>query len=303
MRRAAPSDARGREGTSPSPTARPGPDDGGSLQSRLQYSAHAGPSAPPPRRGPPEGREEPRGAGAKRGARDQASGRRPHPAEPLAGGEPDPSLRAQRRAYNAFVPGKGSGVYNAVVLGAGTAGLVAAAGTAGLGGRVALVERHRMGGDCLNTGCVPSKPLLSSARAADAIRHADRHGLEPEEPRFDFSRVLAHMRERRAALAPNDSQERFESLGVDVFRGQARFVSPHEVVVTGADGKEEARLYGRNFVIATGSGPTIPRIEGLDSVPYYTNETVFDELPGNPGRLAILGGGPCGCELGQAFAR
>src|SRR6202521_697098 len=264
MRRAAPSDARGREGTSPSPTARPGPDDGGSLQSRLQYSAHAGPSAPPPRRGPPEGREEPRGAGAKRGARDQASGRRPHPAEPLAGGEPDPSLRAQRRAYNAFVPGKGSGVYNAVVLGAGTAGLVAAAGTAGLGGRVALVERHRMGGDCLNTGCVPSKALLSSARAADAIRHADRHGLEPGEPRFD---------------------------------------SPHEVVVTGAGGNEEARLSGRNFVIATGSRPTIPRIEGLDTVPYYTNETVFDELPGNPGRLAILGGGPCGCELGQAFAR
>ena len=206
-------------------------------------------------------------------------------------------------AYNAFVPEKGSGVYNAVVLGAGTAGLVAAAGTAGLGGRVALVERHRMGGDCLNTGCVPSKALLSSARAADAIRHADRHGLEPGAPRFDFSRVLAHMRERRAALAPNDSQERFESLGVDVFRGQARFVSPHEVVVTGAGGNEEARLSGRNFVIATGSRPTIPRIEGLDAVPYYTNETVFDELSGNPGRLAILGGGPIGCELGQAFAR
>src|SRR5213083_1197216 len=141
---------------------------------------------------------------------------------------------------------KGEGTYNVVVIGGGTAGLVTAAGTAGLGGRVALVERHRMGGDCLNTGCVPSKALISSARMVENIRRAERWGLDRHEPRFDFDRVLERMRERRARIAPNDSQERFESLGVDVFHGEARFVSPHEVEVNGQ------RLRAKNFVIATG---------------------------------------------------
>src|ERR1700751_5399041 len=121
---------------------------------------------------------------------------------------------------------KGEGVYNVVVIGAGTAGLVTAAGTAGLGGRVALIERAKMGGDCLNTGCVPSKALISSARLIDQIRHADSWGLSREEPRYEFARVFERMRQRRSRIAPHDSQERFEGLGVDVFRGQARFLSP-----------------------------------------------------------------------------
>jgi pyruvate/2-oxoglutarate dehydrogenase complex dihydrolipoamide dehydrogenase (E3) component len=195
------------------------------------------------------------------------------------------------------MPGKGEGTYNVVVIGAGTAGLVTAAGTAGLGGRVALVERHRMGGDCLNTGCVPSKALIASARAAQHVREGRRWGLESQEPRFRFEDVMERVRERRARLAPLDSQERFESLGVDVFRGAARFVSPREVEVG------EKRLRGRNFVIASGSRAGLPPIEGLAQARPFTNETIFDELRERPSRLIVLGGGPIGCELGQAFAR
>jgi pyruvate/2-oxoglutarate dehydrogenase complex dihydrolipoamide dehydrogenase (E3) component len=192
---------------------------------------------------------------------------------------------------------KGEGVYNVVVIGAGTAGLVTAAATAGLGGRVALVERDRMGGDCLNTGCVPSKALISSARLVRQIRRAEDWGLEPMDPRFDFARVFGRMRERRAKIAPHDSQERFESLGVDVFRGHARFLSPREVEVDGR------RLTAKNFVIATGSRPAVPPVAGLSEVPFLTNETVFDDLREKPDRLVVLGGGPVGCELGQVFAR
>lgn len=192
---------------------------------------------------------------------------------------------------------KGAGVYNLVVLGAGTAGLVAAAGTASLGGRVALIERGEMGGDCLNFGCVPSKALISSARLAQRMREAEKWGLDKHEPRFEFNRVLERMRERRAVIAPNDSQERLEKLGVDVFRGEGKFTSPHEVEVEGL------RLRARNFVIATGTRPAIPTIRGIESVPYFTNETIFDELGEHPKNLAIIGGGPIGCELGQAFRR
>jgi len=194
-------------------------------------------------------------------------------------------------------PRKGEGVYNVVIIGAGTAGLVTAAGTAGLGGRVALIERHKMGGDCLNTGCVPSKALISSARLVEAIRRAPEWGLAKQEPRFDFEKVFARMRERRAKIAPHDSQERFESLGVDVFRGDAKFVSPHEVAVG------RVRLRARNFVIAAGSRAAVPEVEGLKDVPFHTNETVFDEMRAKPERLVILGGGPIGCELGQVFRR
>ena len=195
-------------------------------------------------------------------------------------------------------PDRGQGVYNVVVIGAGTAGLVTAAATAGLGGRVALVERHRMGGDCLNTGCVPSKALLSSARAAQVFREAARWGLAAQEPRFRFEDVMERVRGRRAALAPHDSEERFESLGVDVFRGQACFLSPREVAV--GDG---VRLRARFFVIATGSRADLPPIEGLAEAAPFTNETIFDELTSRPERLIVLGGGPIGCELGQAFGR
>jgi pyruvate/2-oxoglutarate dehydrogenase complex dihydrolipoamide dehydrogenase (E3) component len=194
-------------------------------------------------------------------------------------------------------PPRGEGLYNVVVIGAGTAGLVTAAGTAGLGGRVALVEKHRMGGDCLNTGCVPSKALISSARAAHAIRHASRWGLRDSEPDFAFETVMDRVRERRAVIAPHDSEERFESLGVDVFRGTARFAGPHEVVVG------DVRLRGAAVVIASGSRAALPEVEGLAEVRPYTNETIFDELRSRPEGLIVLGGGPIGCELGQAFAR
>lgn len=187
--------------------------------------------------------------------------------------------------------------YNVVVIGAGTAGLVTAAATAGLGGRVALIERRLMGGDCLNYGCVPSKALIASARLLDRMRHADRWGLESTEPAFAFEKVIARMRARRAQIAPNDSQERFEKLGVTVIRGEAAFTSPHEVVV------DERKLLAKNFVIASGTRPAVPKIEGLGSVPYYTNETIFDRMEQRPSSLLILGGGPIGCELAQAFAR
>src|SRR5215467_2478010 len=157
--------------------------------------------------------------------------------------------------------GTSNDMYNVVVIGAGTAGLVTAAGTAGLGGSVALIERNLMGGDCLNFGCVPSKALISSARLIQQIRDAQKWGLDRQSPQFVFERIFERMRARRAKIAPNDSQERFESLGVDVFRGEARFVSPHEVEVNGQ------KLRAKNFLIATGSRAVIPNIEGIKSVP------------------------------------
>jgi pyruvate/2-oxoglutarate dehydrogenase complex dihydrolipoamide dehydrogenase (E3) component len=192
---------------------------------------------------------------------------------------------------------KGEGIYNVVVIGAGTAGLVTAAGTAGLGGRVALIERNLMGGDCLNFGCVPSKALISSTRLIQQIREAEKWGLDRQEPHFVFGKVFERMRSRRAKLAPNDSEERFESLGVDVFRGEAHFNSSHELEVNGQ------KLRAKNFVIATGSRAVIPKIDGIESVPYFTNETIFDELKKKPESMIVLGGGPIGCELGQALSR
>jgi pyruvate/2-oxoglutarate dehydrogenase complex dihydrolipoamide dehydrogenase (E3) component len=192
---------------------------------------------------------------------------------------------------------KGEGIYNVIVIGAGTAGLVTAAGTAGLGGRVALIERNLMGGDCLNFGCVPSKALISSTRLIQQIREAEKWGLDRQSPQFVFEKVFERMRSRRAKIAPNDSQERFESLGVDVFRGEARFVSSHEIEVNGQ------RLRAKNSVIATGSRAAIPRIDGINSVPYFTNETIFDEMKTKPEDMIVLGGGPIGCELAQTFRR
>ena len=192
---------------------------------------------------------------------------------------------------------KGEGTYNVVVIGAGTAGLVTAAGTAGLGGRVALIEGNKMGGDCLNFGCVPSKALISSARLIRRIRDAEKWGLDRQEPRFAFEKIFERMRNCRAQIAPNDSQERFESLGVDVFRGEAKFLSPDEVQV----GDEILRA--KNFVIATGSRATIPKIAGIETVKFFTNETIFDELSAKPESMIILGSGPIGCELAQTFCR
>ncbi len=192
---------------------------------------------------------------------------------------------------------KGAGKYNLVVIGAGTAGLVTAAGAAGLGARVALVERNLMGGDCLNFGCVPSKALISSARLLHRMRNADRWGIKKVEPDFAFKTVFAEMRAARAELAPLDSQERFESLGVDVFRGEASFLSPNEVEVG------EQKLRARNFIIATGSRAAIPEAIGSSEAPYFTNETIFDQLEEKPESMLVIGGGPIGCELGQMFSR
>jgi len=192
---------------------------------------------------------------------------------------------------------KGEGIYNVVVIGAGTAGLVTAAGTAGLGGRVALIERNLMGGDCLNFGCVPSKALISSARLIQQIRESEKWGLDRQQPHFVFEKIFERMRARRAKIAPHDSQERFESLGADVFHGEARFVSPYEVEVNGQ------KLRAKNFVIATGSRPAIPKVDGIDDVPYFTNETIFDGLKKKPESMIVLGGGPIGCELAQTFCR
>jgi pyruvate/2-oxoglutarate dehydrogenase complex dihydrolipoamide dehydrogenase (E3) component len=192
---------------------------------------------------------------------------------------------------------KGDGIYNLVVIGAGTAGLVTAAGSVALGARVALVERNKMGGDCLNFGCVPSKALISSARLLHRMRTAEKWGVANSEPEFFFQKVFSSMRAQRAELAPLDSQERFESLGVDVFREEATFLSPHELQAG------DQRLRARHFIIATGSRAAIPEPIGTSRVSYFTNETIFDELNEKPGSLLVVGGGPIGCELGQMFSR
>lgn len=190
-----------------------------------------------------------------------------------------------------------AGRYNLVVLGGGTAGLVSAAGAAGLGARVALVERHRLGGDCLNFGCVPSKALLRSARMAAEVHRAGRFGVRVDgEVSVDFPLVLQRMRQLRSELARNDSAQRFRSLGVDVFLGEGRFVGPDALEVDGQ------RLLFARAIIATGARPRLPEIPGLKDSDFLTNETIFD-LAELPRRLAILGAGPIGCELGQAFRR
>jgi pyruvate/2-oxoglutarate dehydrogenase complex dihydrolipoamide dehydrogenase (E3) component len=188
--------------------------------------------------------------------------------------------------------------YHLVVIGAGTGGLVTAAIAASLGARVALVERGAMGGDCLNTGCVPSKALLAAARGWSAARAAaGRFGGPQVSAGGDFAAAMRRMRRIRAELAPADSAMRFrDELGVHVFFGAARFVSDEAVEVGGA------RLRFHRAVVATGGRATIPPVPGLDGAGYLTHETVFD-LDEAPGELAVVGGGAIGCELAQAFAR
>jgi pyruvate/2-oxoglutarate dehydrogenase complex dihydrolipoamide dehydrogenase (E3) component len=189
------------------------------------------------------------------------------------------------------------GRYNLVVLGAGTAGLVCAAGAAGLGGKVALVEKHRLGGDCLNYGCVPSKALLRCARAAAEVgRMADFGVLVPGPVEVDSPAVMARLRRLRAGLSHHDSAARFRGLGVHVYLGAGRFTGPDRLEVDGRT-LEFARA-----VIATGGRPAPLELPGLDRAGYLTNETVFD-LTELPQRLAVVGAGPIGCELAQAFRR
>jgi pyruvate/2-oxoglutarate dehydrogenase complex dihydrolipoamide dehydrogenase (E3) component len=187
--------------------------------------------------------------------------------------------------------------YNLVVLGAGTAGLVTAAGATGLGARVALVERHLMGGDCLNYGCVPSKCVIRSSRVLADVRDAHLLGIRiPAGAAADFPAVMERLRRLRARISHHDSARRFRELGVDVFLGEGRFAGPDRVEVGGKT------LRFRRAVIATGARPVDPPIEGFAEAGYLTNETVFS-LTALPRRLLVLGGGPIGCELAQAFRR
>jgi pyruvate/2-oxoglutarate dehydrogenase complex dihydrolipoamide dehydrogenase (E3) component len=184
--------------------------------------------------------------------------------------------------------------YDLAIIGAGAAGLSVAAGAAQLGARVALIERGRMGGDCLNTGCVPSKALLAAAHAARTVRDAARFGVIATEPAIDWDRVRAGVHEVIAEIAPVDSEERFRALGATVLRGEARFLDPATLSVEGRT------LTAGRFVIAAGSRAAVPPIPGLDQVPYWTNDSLFD-LTERPDHLLILGGGPIGLEMADAF--
>jgi pyruvate/2-oxoglutarate dehydrogenase complex dihydrolipoamide dehydrogenase (E3) component len=182
------------------------------------------------------------------------------------------------------------------VIGAGSGGLSVAAGAAQLGADVVLLERGKMGGDCLNYGCVPSKALLAAAKRAEAMRQAAPFGITPVEPQIDHGAVLQHVREVIAAIAPNDSVERFTGLGVKVILAEGAF-SNRSTVSAG-----DFEIRARRFVIATGSVPAVPPIPGLDTVPFFTNETIFD-APGFLQHLIIIGGGPIGLEMAQAHRR
>src|SRR5712692_7181053 len=187
--------------------------------------------------------------------------------------------------------------YNLVVIGAGTAGLVTAAGAAGLGARVALIEKYLMGGDCLNVGCVPSKALIRAARACAQVRDAAQFGVRvPDGMQYDFGAAMARMRKLRARISHNDSAHRFAKLGVDVFIGEGRFTGPETIAVGGKT------LRFTKAAICSGARASAPPTPGLQEAGYLTNETIFS-LTELPRRLAVIGAGPIGCELAQAFAR
>lgn len=183
-----------------------------------------------------------------------------------------------------------------VVIGAGSGGLSVAAGAAQLGLKVVLFEKGEMGGDCLNYGCVPSKALIAAATAAHEMRTSNHLGIGAPDVAVDFTQVMAHVRAAIATIAPHDSQDRFEGLGVKVVREAARFIDGRTVA------SESVTVRARKIVIATGSRAAVPPIPGLSDTPFLTNETLFD-LDVLPSRLLILGGGPIGVELGQAFRR
>ncbi|MET0985055.1 MAG: FAD-dependent oxidoreductase, partial [Steroidobacteraceae bacterium] len=194
---------------------------------------------------------------------------------------------------------------NLIVIGAGAAGLISAYIAATVKAKVTLIEANKMGGDCLNYGCVPSKALIRSAKLAHQMRHAQRYGLEPSAPRIDFKATMARVREAIRAIEPHDSVERYTALGVEVLQGYATIVDPWTVQVARNDGGTQ-RLTARSIVIATGGTPIIPPIPGLDAGGCVTSDTLWDEfatLASPPKKLVILGGGPIGCELAQCFAR
>ena len=194
---------------------------------------------------------------------------------------------------------------NIIVIGAGAGGLVTALISAAVKAKVSLVEAHKMGGDCLNFGCVPSKALIKSAKVAHMMRHAENYGLQAATPTFSFKAVMQRIHHVIAEIAPHDSVERFTSLGVHVLEGYAKITNPWTVEITLHDGSKQV-LTTRSIVIAAGASPVVPPLPGIDSIGYVTSDTMWDafaKLDELPKRLVVLGGGPIGCELAQSFAR
>jgi len=194
---------------------------------------------------------------------------------------------------------------NLIVIGGGAAGLVSSYIAAAVKAKVTLIETHKMGGDCLNYGCVPSKALIKSAKLAQQIRHGEHYGLNTQTPDFSFRKVMARVHEVIRNVAPHDSVERYTGLGVEVLEGYARITDPWTVEIKLNDGTTQT-LTTRSIVIATGARPFVPPLPGLDEVGYVTSDTLwekFAEMDAPPGELVVLGGGPIGCELAQSFAR
>ena len=185
---------------------------------------------------------------------------------------------------------------NLIVIGAGSAGLVSSYIAAAVNAKVTLIEKHKMGGDCLNTGCVPSKALIKSAKVASLIKRANEFGINVPESDIDFAAVMERVQSIINKVEPHDSTERYESLGVDCIQGEARITSPWSVDVN------QKTLTTRNIIIATGAVPLIPPIKGIEDIKYLTSDNIW-ELRERPNRLLVLGGGPIGCELSQAFSR
>ncbi len=186
--------------------------------------------------------------------------------------------------------------YNIVVIGAGSAGLVSSYIGSVLKAKVALIEKHKMGGDCLNTGCVPSKALIRSGKILSYIKHFEKYGLKSASADFDFTDIMERVQGIIKKVEPHDSIERYTKLGVDCYTGEARILSPHEVEINGKV------LTTQNIIVATGARPAVPPIPGLDQVDYLTSDTLW-QLREPPKRLVVAGGGPIGSELSQAFAR
>jgi pyruvate/2-oxoglutarate dehydrogenase complex dihydrolipoamide dehydrogenase (E3) component/uncharacterized membrane protein YdjX (TVP38/TMEM64 family) len=214
----------------------------------------------------------------------------------------------RRKVYAGFDKPK-SFDRNMVVIGAGSAGLVSALIASTVKAKVTLVEAHKMGGDCLNTGCVPSKALIKSAKVAEQMRHADKYGLEAHEPKVPFKDTIARVMGAVKTIEPHDSVERYTGLGVDVVEGYAKVIDPWTVEIVRNDrpkNQTPQRLTTRSIVIAAGAAPFVPPIEGLADSGYLTSDTMWDafaQMDTAPKRVAVLGGGPIGCELSQALAR
>lgn len=210
----------------------------------------------------------------------------------------------RRKVYAGFTKPK-TFDRNMVVIGAGAAGLVSSLIASTVKAKVTLVEAHKMGGDCLNTGCVPSKALIKSAKVASQMRNADKYGLESHDPKVPFKQTIARVMDAVKAIEPHDSVERYTGLGVDVIEGYATIIDPWTVEIARNDG-ETQRLTTQSIVIAAGAAPFVPPIDGLKESKYLTSDTMWDafaEMDSPPARVAILGGGPIGCEISQSLAR